>query len=121
MAQFYADEHVPPEITETLRALGHDVLTVQEDGRANQGIEDPQVLARATQLGRAVVTNNRRDFHRLHRRFPNHAGVVTYTDDPDKIAIANRIDSAIKRYTSLVGQLIRVIRPNQPMPTKLPP
>jgi predicted nuclease of predicted toxin-antitoxin system len=121
MAQFYADEHVPPEITETLRTLGHDVLTVQEDGRANQAIVDRDVLARAILLSRAVVTNNRRDFHRLHRAVPNHAGIVTYTDDPDRIAIANRIDAAINGLTSLAGQLARVLRPNLPRQTKQPP
>ena len=30
MAQLYADEHYPLPVLEFLRALGHDVLTVQE-------------------------------------------------------------------------------------------
>jgi hypothetical protein len=28
----YADEHFPYQVTEALRLLGHDVLTVQQDG-----------------------------------------------------------------------------------------
>jgi len=119
MAALYADENVPARLTEALRQLGHDVLTAHEDGRANQMINDPDVLARATQLGRAVVTNNRKDFHRLHRAGPNHAGLVTYTDDPDRSAIAQRINAAISGLPSLAGQLVPVVRPNRP-PTSTP-
>ncbi|HEY9850222.1 MAG TPA: DUF5615 family PIN-like protein [Leptolyngbyaceae cyanobacterium] len=50
-----------------LRALGHDVLTVQEAGNANQGMPDSDVLAFATSEKRAVLTQNRKDFFRLHR------------------------------------------------------
>ena len=74
MASLYADENVPLPLVGALRALGHDVLTALDDGRANQGIGDQEVLDRATALGRAVLTNNRKDFHRLHRHRPNHAG-----------------------------------------------
>jgi Domain of unknown function (DUF5615) len=45
MARFYADEHYPLGITEFLRQLGHDVLTVQDAGKAGQKIPDPDVLA----------------------------------------------------------------------------
>jgi hypothetical protein len=40
MANFYADEQFPKDTTIALRALGHDVLTVQEAGNANQKIPD---------------------------------------------------------------------------------
>lgn len=115
MAQFYADENVPRSLVDVLTALGHDVLTALADGRANQRIPDPDVLARATALGRAVLTNNRKDYHRLHRIDPNHAGIVTYTDDPtDRPAIADRIHAAIASLPSLAGQLVRIVRPNLP-------
>jgi hypothetical protein len=90
------------------------VLTALEDGRANQGIDDPEVLARATQLGRAVLTNNRGHFHRLHRNDPNHAGIITCTDDRDYLALAGRIVARIAGVPLLAGQLLRVIRPNRP-------
>lgn len=35
MARFYADEQFPFPVMELLRALGHDVLTVQEVGNAD--------------------------------------------------------------------------------------
>jgi hypothetical protein len=112
MASFYADEHVPSSLVDALRALGHDVLTIQEDGLANRGTTDSDVLDRATALGRAVLTNNRKHFHRLHRLSPAHAGIVTYTDDADRSALAARIDAAVSAPASLAGTLTRVVRPN---------
>ena len=35
MARLYFDEQFPREISEILRTMGHDVLTVQEAGNAN--------------------------------------------------------------------------------------
>lgn len=43
MARLYADEQFPRAVSELLRAMGHDVLTVQEAGNANQGIPDEDV------------------------------------------------------------------------------
>lgn len=114
VAALYADEHVPRRLVEALRLLGHDVLTAQDDGRANVGMPDPDVLARAALLGRAVLTNNRRHFHTLHRVGPAHAGIVTYTRDPDLAGLAARIHSAITAVADLTAQLIKITRPNLP-------
>lgn len=114
MASLYADENVDRKVVDLLRAAGHDVLTAVEDGRANQKIPDPDVLARATQLGRAVLTNNRRHYHKLHRKYPSHAGIVTYTKDDDADALAARIDAAISPLPTLAGRLVKVVRPNPP-------
>nr|WP_309242617.1 DUF5615 family PIN-like protein [Limnofasciculus baicalensis] len=56
MVSLYADEGFPKVVTGLLRQFGHDVLTVQEAGQANQRIPDNQVLAFATIQGRAVLT-----------------------------------------------------------------
>jgi len=58
MANLYADENFPLEVVDYLRSMGHDVITAFSDGRANQGIDDPEVLGRALELGRAIVTLN---------------------------------------------------------------
>ena len=42
MDKLYADEGFPKVVTELLRQFGHDVLTVQEAGKANQRIPDNQ-------------------------------------------------------------------------------
>lgn len=110
MADLYADENVPRAVTAALRAHGHDVLTAVEDGRANRHIPDADVLARAVELGRAVLTNNRWDFHNLHATDPNHAGIVTFTDDADTAALAGRIHSRLAATADLAGQLVRVTK-----------
>ena len=43
MARLYADEHFPLNLAKALRALGHDVLTVQEAGKADQRIPDEEM------------------------------------------------------------------------------
>jgi predicted nuclease of predicted toxin-antitoxin system len=111
MARLYADEQYPYPVVELLRALGHDVLTVQEAGRANQKIPDPDVLAFASSEKRAVITENRKDFFRLHRIQPDHAGIIACTNDRNWEALANRINAAITAEESLQGKLIRVVRP----------
>ncbi len=40
----YADENFPRSVTEELRRLGHDVLTAEEDLRANKRVPDETVL-----------------------------------------------------------------------------
>ncbi len=113
MARLYADEQYPYPVVEFLRVLGHDVLTIQEAGRANQKIPDPDVLAFATSEERAVITENRKDFFRLHRIQPDHAGIIACTNDRDWEALANRIHIAITAAESLQGKLIRVVRPSK--------
>ena len=112
MARLYADEHYPYPVVELLRALGHDVLTVQEAGRANRKIPYPDVLAFASSEKRAVITENRKDFFRLHRIQPLHAGIIACTNDRNWEALANRINAAITAEESLQGKLIRVVRPS---------
>ncbi len=113
MAKLYADEQFPYRTTCRLQELGHDVLTVQAADRANQSISDDEVLAFATAEGRAVLTLNRRDFVRLHRESQDHAGIITATDDADKIRLAERIDLALQTEPTLDGQLIRVVKPSR--------
>jgi hypothetical protein len=68
MARLYSNENFPLAVVQRLRALGHDVLTTQDAGRANQALPDSDVLAFATGENRAVITLNRLHFIRLHRK-----------------------------------------------------
>ena len=111
MARLYADEQFPLSVSELLRTMGHDVLTVQEANNDNLGIPDEEVLAFAIRNNRAVITLNRRDFIRLHRANCEHSGIIVCTNDSDRQRMANRIDKAIAIEESLEGQLIRVVRP----------
>ena len=85
----YADEDFPLPVVEELRSLGHDVTTAQEDGRTST--PDPDILARAHTLGRAVLTYNRRHFERIHRQGVPHSGILSATHDSDFMGLATRI------------------------------
>lgn len=111
MAKLYADEQFPRPVVEHLRSLGHDVLTVQEAG--NAGSSDPEVLAFARANDRAILTQNRRDFVKLHRSQPDHDGMIICSDDQNFVRLAERIHEAVSVESDLFGKLIRVMRPKQ--------
>ena len=91
--------------------MGHDVLTALEDGRANQSIPDEDLLARATEIGRTLLTINRLDFKRLHRGMADHAGIIICTEDPDRVGQAQRVAASIAEAGELRGRLLRIYRP----------
>ena len=111
MARLYSNENFPLPVVEHLRALGHDVLTVQETGKADQAWPDSEVLAFATKDNRSILTLNRLHFIRLHRTTPVHAGIIVCTFDSDFSRQAERVHQAISERKSLAGQLLRVNRP----------
>lgn len=110
MARLYSNENFPLPVVEKLRALGHDVLTIQETGGADQALPDDKVLAFAVAENRALLTLNRRHFMRLHREKPSHAGIIVCKFDADFNGQAERIHKAIDGLNSLDGKLIRVNR-----------
>lgn len=111
MARLYSNENFPIPVVEELRTLGHDVVTIQEHGRAGEAVSDPDVLRFAIAEDRAVLTLNRRDFIRLHNQDSAHAGIIVCTADPAFAGQAKRIDEALQSVPDLHGQLIRVNRP----------
>lgn len=88
MARLYSNENFPLPAVQELRSLGHDVLTSQDAGEAQQSIPDEDVLAFASEQGRALLTHNRRHFIRLHTAQPKHCGIIVCRVDPDPMAIA---------------------------------
>jgi hypothetical protein len=111
VARLYANENFPLPVVAALRALGHDVLTTVDAGKAGQAVPDDQVLSFATGEGRALLTLNRRHFVRLHTSGVVHAGIIVCTFDADFVAQAARIEQAILSVPDLTAQLIRVNRP----------
>lgn len=89
---FYADEDFAYPVVEELRRLGHDVLTVQEDGK--HAVPDHEVLAVAHSQIRVMLTYNRRHFEKLHRGDQIHSGIVSCTRDSDFQSQAARIHDA---------------------------
>jgi predicted nuclease of predicted toxin-antitoxin system len=74
------DEMLSPSIAEELRSRGHDVEAVAGHPR-REGLPDPEIMSLARSEGRAIVTNNVRDFRPLHYEAvtpggPGHYGMV---------------------------------------------
>lgn len=111
MARLFADENFLGPAVDDLRGYGHDVLTIQQIGRASEAVPDEEVLATAVADGRTVLTLNRRHFLRLHTRSPGHAGIIVCKSDTDFPALAARIHLAILSSGDLPGRLLRVNRP----------
>ncbi len=115
MARLYADEDFALPVVQELRRLGHDVLTVQDAGRAGQRIGDAEVLADATADQRSVLTHNHSDFKWLHRQGLPHNGIISCTQDPkEPLELARRVHDAIAVLPSLTNRFIRIVRPNPP-------
>jgi Domain of unknown function (DUF5615) len=106
----YADENFPLPVVEELRRLGFDVLTMYEDGKANQSLTDEVVLSIANDNDRAFLTLNRRHFIQLHFQRANHKGIIVCTFDPDFAGQARRIADSLEEDVDLTGQLIRIYR-----------
>ena len=73
------DVHHSPAAANRLRALGHDVIAAAEDPFLANAPDD-ELLRAASHEGRAIVTENARDFDRLVRSWAatgeHHSGVV---------------------------------------------
>ena len=63
----YLDEDVDVLLAELVRSRGYDALTTREAGQLRQS--DPDRLAFAVRLGRAIVTHNRDDYAELARAY----------------------------------------------------
>ncbi len=94
-------KNLPLALVKELRNLGHDVVTIQERGSGNDRVPDDAVLSLATSEGRAVITLNRRDFIRLHKKGAEHGGIIVCTVDPDFAGQARRIDQSIRATAEL--------------------
>ena len=111
MARLYSNENFPLPVVERLRQLGHDVLTVQQTGKAGQAWPDEAVLSFALSEDRILLTLNRRHFLRLHSAGTPHAGVIACTVDADFSGQAERIHHAISERVNWSEQLVRINRP----------
>jgi predicted nuclease of predicted toxin-antitoxin system len=85
------------------------VLTVQESG--NAGFTDPEVLEFATKNDLIVLTQNRRDFKRLHQLNSLHGGIIICTEDRNTSALTDRIHNAILAEEVLARKIVSVVRP----------
>jgi predicted nuclease of predicted toxin-antitoxin system len=96
------DEMYPSLLADELRARGHDVVSVHE--APGRGTPDDEVFDHARSAGRAIVTENVRDYRPLAEALlvagESHAGVVFTTDKrwprSDPGALINAFDELLK-------------------------
>lgn len=93
----------PPAVAQELRGRGHDVVSLHDaDSPVRTGASDEDVLSAAQTGGRALVTENVRDFRPLEAELiasgAHHAGLV-YT--------SNR--QFPRGHPATAGQLIRAL------------
>ena len=112
MAYLFTDENFPESVVERLRELGHLVTTLQEVGKANLSLPDPEVLALAIEHQSVLLTMNRRHFISLHKEGRPHKGIVVCTFDPNFEALSERVDFALGQRTEFDSELIRINRPS---------
>lgn len=113
MLKLYANENFPLETVQFLRNLGYDVLTTHEIGKSNLRIPDEDVLTFAISENRAILTINRKDFIRLHRLNPIHAGIVVCTKNDDFKNFGECIHKVLLPYGENTSNLLlRVYKPN---------
>lgn len=113
MARLYSNENFPLPVVDELRRLGHDVLTIQETGKANQSLYDEDVLMFANKEKRILLTLNRRHFISLHKQHESHAGILACTFDPDFSALAARIDEVLQENLDFSQKVVRINRPQK--------
>ncbi|MEO0787106.1 MAG: DUF5615 family PIN-like protein [Bacteroidota bacterium] len=112
MHQLLADEDFPYPAVKRLREMGIDVITLQNLGLVGIGLEDALVLELGVRLKRSVLTCNRRDFIRLHKKGQSHFGIIVCTRNPDHESLADSIKLILDREQSIENSLLKVYKPN---------
>jgi len=68
---------IDEDVEELKDYLAGDVRVVTEEGL--KGADDKQIFKRAQELGRLIITANKKDYQQLHYATMNHAGILTFS------------------------------------------
>jgi hypothetical protein len=106
---FYADEHFPGPVIHGLRDRGVDILTALEDG--HDGLDDDELLERATELRRLIVTQDQDFFlvaaqrQRMSREFSGvlylAQGRLSYKHSIDELELI----AQCSQWSEWIGQI----------------
>jgi hypothetical protein len=97
-ARLLADEHFDVEVVAALSSKGHDIVTVRRmnQNKRGDGWTDEDVLRIAKEHNRVLLTDNIKDFRKLHRSMHWHEGIVACASEHDAQAKADRIDQLLR-------------------------
>jgi hypothetical protein len=98
-ARLLLDEHVGRVFERLLHERGHDVDQAKD--RFGEHTSDTELLEWCGEHGRVLLTNNAKDFERLHREH-DHAGILLYYEqtlpDTDPEGLARAVDAVFDQY-----------------------
>jgi len=84
--KLYLDEDVDPLLAKVMSDRGYDVLSTREAKMHKS--DDYKQIDFATSQGRAILTHNIRDFHRIAKEYvkinKSHAGIILSSQLPFK-------------------------------------
>lgn len=93
------DEHVGRVFERVLRERGHDVEQAKD--RFGEHTKDVELVEWCGEHGAVLLTNNAKDFERLHRE-SDHAGILLYREqnlpDTDPEGLARTVDEVFDQY-----------------------
>ena len=93
-----------------LQEAGHDVLTAEAAGL--QSLADREVLARAVEQGRVLLTRNCGDFPALHCESRAHPGILAIYQGADPVknmgyaAVVRSVANLVCAEVPLAGQFV---------------
>ncbi len=104
------DENLSPAAAVALTAVGVDAYHLRDRGIL--GATDQELLERAYQEDRVLVTSNVDDFAKLARSRESHAGIVLIERAgllrDEQIEIVRNIAAAIGEHGAMVNEVLRV-------------
>jgi predicted nuclease of predicted toxin-antitoxin system len=84
--KLYLDEDIDPLLTKVLRDRGYDILSTHEAKMHKS--DDYKQIDFAISEGRAILTHNVRDFHRIAKEYgrisKSHSGIILSSQLPFK-------------------------------------
>jgi predicted nuclease of predicted toxin-antitoxin system len=112
--RFLVDECTGPVVARWLRVQRHDVFSVYEDAR---GLDDDEVLRRANDEDRILITNDKDFGELIFRERRPHKGVVLLRLDDERAAskvaavrrlLAAHADQLAGRFVVVTGSAVRI-------------
>ena len=104
--RLYLDEDITPLLARLMRERGHDVISCRDIGAT--GIPDDELLERATDLGRGILSSNYGDFIRLSRECVRddraHGGILISYHQIDIATINDDVEAVSRFMTEIDGE-----------------
>jgi len=104
------DEDFNHKVLKGLADASYDVTSIRDLGLDRQWFSDEDVLKTAIELGRIVLTHNKRDFIRLHRKTNQHPGIITCYQTSDHDTLTGKILQLLEEVDSFENNLFRIYK-----------